>query len=262
MDLVDDLLRGLRSEGARVSREELPPTRRLTGDAALTLLVPVRGAAHLPDGVVRVGETAIVRGPFSARSDEHTVLLVGEYTMHGAVSHRLMDVLPSMLVLPDDDESCAALRDFLESQFTPCTPDQQVVRDRLLEWLLVCTLRAWFDLQPPAPVGWHDETLGPVLRAMHAAPAKPWTLAALASEAGVSRSTLADRFAKVVGKPPLTYLKDWRMTLAADLLAESTSTVATVAHRVGYADAFGFSAAFKRFYGVSPTECRAACRTG
>ncbi|MBB3733910.1 helix-turn-helix transcriptional regulator [Nonomuraea dietziae] len=72
---------------------------------------------------------------------------------------------------------------------------------------------------------------------------------------------LAERFVKVVGKPPLTYLKDWRMTLAADLLTESTSTVTAVAHQVGYADAFGFSTAFKRFHGVNPTECRTDCRT-
>ncbi|MEV0085187.1 helix-turn-helix transcriptional regulator [Saccharopolyspora sp. NPDC050642] len=91
---------------------------------------------------------------------------------------------------------------------------------------------------------------------MHAAPEKPWTLAALAREAGVSRTTLAGRFAKLVGEPPLTYLTDWRMTLAADLLAESTDPVAAIAHRVGYADAFGFSAAFKRFHGVSPSKYR------
>jgi AraC-like DNA-binding protein len=60
--------------------------------------------------------------------------------------------------------------------------------------------------------------------------------------------------------PPLTYLKEWRMALAADLLGEPASTVAAVARRVGYADAFGFSTAFKRFYGASPTECRASCQ--
>lgn len=77
----------------------------------------------------------------------------------------------------------------------------------------------------------------------------------------MSRTTPAGRFAKLVGKPPLTYLTDWRMTLAADLLTETTATVAAVAHQVGYADAFGVSAAFKRIHGVSPSEYRKACRT-
>lgn len=260
MDPVDDLLRTIRSDGAGVSIEELTPPRRLTGDAALSLLAPIQGVTELAGNLVRVGETAIVRGPFNAHSHEHTVLLIATYNGRGAVAHRLLDMLPPMLVLPDNDD-CSAMRDVVASQFASCGSGQQVVLDRLLEWLLVCTLRAWFDQQPATPVGWHDETLGPVLRAMHAAPGRPWPLAALADEAGVLRTTLAERFVKVVGKPPLTYLKDWRMTLAADLLTESTSTVAAVAHQVGYADAFGFSTAFKRFHGVNPTECRTSCRT-
>ncbi|MEV0698177.1 helix-turn-helix domain-containing protein [Saccharopolyspora sp. NPDC050389] len=50
--------------------------------------------------------------------------------------------------------------------------------------------------------------------------------------------------------------------LGPDLLTESTAPVAAIAHRVGYADAFGFSAAFKRFHGVSPSKYRQACHQG
>ena len=114
----------------------------------------------------------------------------------------------------------------------------------------------------PTP-GWlaalGDEVVGPVLRAMHASPQRAWTLPLLAREAGVARTTLATRFARLVGVPPLTYLTEWRMALAADLLAESSATVAAVARQVGYADAFGFSAAFKRVHGFSPSECRTRC---
>ncbi|MBC8091216.1 MAG: helix-turn-helix transcriptional regulator, partial [Pseudonocardia sp.] len=73
----------------------------------------------------------------------------------------------------------------------------------------------------------------------------------------VSRATLAKRFADLVGEPPLTYLTRWRMTLAADLLAEDEgATIAEIARAVGYSDAFGFSAAFKRVRGVSPSAFR------
>lgn len=92
--------------------------------------------------------------------------------------------------------------------------------------------------------------VGPVLRVMHETPGAPWTLTTSAAVAGVSRTTLAKRFAE----PPLAYLTDWRMTIAADLLAEPGATVSAVARRVGYADAFGFSTAFKRVRGVSPSE--------
>lgn len=238
MDPVDELLRGVRSTST--GRQELTGTLRFTGE--LTLVAPLRGQAQLADKTVDVGDIAVVRGPFEAESSS-AVLLVGTY----CVSDGLLDLLPPVLVLDGCDD--------LTSVYAP---GSQVVQNRLFEWLLVCTLRAWFD-QQQVPRGWDDATLGPVLRAMHAAPGKPWTLASLAGEAGVSRSTLANRFVKVMGKPPLTYLTDWRMSLAAELLAESTATVGAVAHQVGYADAFGFSAAFKRFYGVSPTQCRRSC---
>ncbi len=65
------------------------------------------------------------------------------------------------------------------------------------------------------------------------------------------------RFAELVGEPPLTYLTRWRMTLAADLLVEKeAATVADVARTVGYSDPFGFSVAFKRVRGVNPSEFR------
>lgn len=276
MDPFDDLLRGIRAHGAGFSRTELPPsgTLRLTDGASLTLCAPLRGEGSISHGEseaprpIRVGDTAIVRGPgpfvFSGSpTGERTVVLAGTCQVRSEVSRRLLGVLPPVLMVPDG-EACASLRDFLDSELTSCLPGRQVVLDRLLDWLLVCTLRAWFDQAETAPPGWYgalsDEAIGPVLRAMHAAPGRPWTLAALAGEAGVSRTTLAKRFAELVGEPPLTYLTHWRMTLATDLLTASTATVASVARRIGYADAFGFSTAFKRLHGMSPSECRRTCR--
>lgn len=75
----------------------------------------------------------------------------------------------------------------------------------------------------------------------------------------MSRATLAKRFADLVGEPPLTYLTRWRMMIAADLMRErEAATLAEIAREVGYSDAFGFSAAFKRIRGVNPTEFRRA----
>jgi AraC-like DNA-binding protein len=47
------------------------------------------------------------------------------------------------------------------------------------------------------------------------------------------------------------------MTLAAEYLADPHVTIGAVARRVGYADAFTFSAAFKRERGVAPITVRA-----
>ncbi len=101
---------------------------------------------------------------------------------------------------------------------------------------------------------------------IHNDPSHPWTVADLAAGAGASRAALARRFNELVGEPPMSFLTGWRMALAADLLVDSDATVGAVAHQVGYASPFTFSAAFKRAYGVSPKAYRNAAnrprRTG
>ncbi|MFE9459051.1 AraC family transcriptional regulator [Streptomyces californicus] len=188
-----------------------------------------------------------------------TVLLAATYDVRAQVPQRLLRALPPALVVPDEMD-CAPMRDYLEAEIGRGRPGDQIVLDRLLDWMLVCTLRDWFDRPEADPPGWYgalgDAVAGPALRAMHEDPAHPWTTAELARRAGVSRTTLAKRFTELVGDGPVAYLAEWRMTLAADLLARPELTVAAVARRVGYADAFGFSAAFKRLRGESPTAFR------
>lgn len=111
------------------------------------------------------------------------------------------------------------------------------------------------------PAAWPfqgDRMVERALRIMHDNPAYPWTLIKLAAELGVSRASLARRFHEHVGEPPMTFLKNWRMALAADLLRDPAETVTTVAEKVGYATPFAFSAAFKRVRGISPQEHRAS----
>ncbi|MFE2555911.1 helix-turn-helix transcriptional regulator [Streptomyces sp. NPDC059352] len=93
---------------------------------------------------------------------------------------------------------------------------------------------------------------------MHDDPARPWTVAALAAEVGVSRSGLTRGFARHVGEPPMTHLATWRVALAADLLRDTDATLSSIAHRVGYSTTFALSVAFKRRRGITPTQHRTA----
>lgn len=189
-----------------------------------------------------------------------TTLIVGAYPVRGEISRQLLDVLPPVLRVEAGGTGDAVL-DHLAAEVAMDVPGQQVVLDRLLDWMLVCTLREWFDRPGGRPPAWwaaqRDPVAGDALRLLHGEPAAPWTVATLADRIGVSRSTLAKRFTELVGEPPLTYLTRWRMTLAADLLIERPdATVAAVARTVGYSEPFGFSAAFKRVRGVNPSEFR------
>ncbi|MFJ7217363.1 AraC family transcriptional regulator [Amycolatopsis sp. NPDC098790] len=189
-----------------------------------------------------------------------TTLITGAYPVRGEIGRRLLDALPVVLRVAGGGTGDAVL-DHVAAEVAVDAPGQQVVLDRLLDWMLVCTLREWFDRPGGTPPAWwtaqRDAVVGHALRLLHAEPAAPWTVGTLAARTGVSRSTLAKRFGELVGEPPLTYLTRHRMTLAADLLAErETATVAEVARAVGYADAFSFSAAFKRVRGTNPSDVR------
>ncbi|WP_156755190.1 AraC family transcriptional regulator [Actinokineospora pegani] len=184
-----------------------------------------------------------------------TVLLTGTYNLRGAVTERLLDALPPLIV-----ESGSPLTPVLADEMAKDEPGQGAVLDRLLDLLLISTLRSWFARpDTPAPAWYRahtDKTVGQALRHLHDDPAHPWTVESLARATGVSRASLARRFAALVGEPPMSYLATWRLTLAADLLRHPEATVASVAAEVGYGSGFALSTAFKRHHGVSPTQHR------
>lgn len=215
-----------------------------------------RGADGRPLGA------ALDRGPrrWGTGGDEAgCVLLSGVYQVAGEVPAHLLRSLPGLLVV-----RAAALDSplpgLLGTEILRDAPGQEVVLDRLLDALLVTVLRSWLDGAGRAAPGWYagraDPVVGPALARLHDEPAHPWTVAALAARSGVSRSVLARRFSEVVGVAPIAYLTEWRLTLAAELLAQEDLTVAAVARRVGYGSAFALSTAFRRQHGASPQQWR------
>lgn len=101
-----------------------------------------------------------------------------------------------------------------------------------------------------------DPYLSKALTVMHKAPDMNWTTHNLAKEAGMSRSGFTQRFKDIVGTPPLTYLTDYRLRLAARHLRFQRSSIAQIGEMVGYSSNSTFSQAFKRVYDMSPSEYR------
>ena len=87
---------------------------------------------------------------------------------------------------------------------------------------------------------------------MHEAPTRAWTIAELAREAALSRTTFFERFSRVVGVAPMEYLLAWRMAIAKNLLRRKESGIAEIAQRVGYSSASTFNVAFTRYVGLPP----------
>jgi AraC-like DNA-binding protein len=189
-------------------------------------------------------------------------VVCGAFTFQGSICASLLEALPP-LVLVRSSEAEPALRSvltLLADETRREEPGQQTILDRLLDLLLVYTLRTWFASPAGTPPRWYsaldDAAVGAALRAMHGDPAHPWTVAELAALAGLSRAAFARRFHAATGTSPLAYLADWRIALAADALLRPGATLAAVAAEVGYGSEFAFSAAFKRQRGVAPGRWR------
>ncbi|HZE89067.1 MAG TPA: AraC family transcriptional regulator, partial [Verrucomicrobiae bacterium] len=132
--------------------------------------------------------------------------------------------------------------------------------------LFVEVLRRHLDALPAGQTGWlagvHDPAVGRVLALLHERPDAPWTLERLADDAAMSRSTLHERFVHFIGQPPMQYLSQWRMQVAARLLRDTKSKVLEVAFAVGYESEAAFSRAFKRAVGVAPGAWRSGAGSG
>ncbi|MFF4146851.1 AraC family transcriptional regulator [Streptomyces sp. NPDC001698] len=200
-----------------------------------------------------------------ALGEGSAVMLSGTYLAPSEIGRRLLSTLPAAVVRPAG-EGNDPLIGLLAEEMARDEPGQELVLDRLLDLLLVNVLRGWLaDPDSRAPAWYRaqsDPVVGPALRLLHDNPAHSWTVESIARKVGVSRAQLARRFTAVVGEPPMAYLADWRLTLAADLLREPDTTVAMVARQVGYSSGFALSSAFKRVRGLSPQEYRAQAATG
>ncbi|GAA2525253.1 AraC family transcriptional regulator [Winogradskya humida] len=220
-----------------------------------------------PDQVCRPipGVTgAPAMGPLGLRSwgndpDGATMLLTGTYHSPAEISRSLLAALPALVVLRPGEWDSGLIRHVIH-EVDRDAPGQDVILDRLLDLILITAVRTWLARPEAHPPRWYtaqeDPLVGTALTCIHARPEHPWTVAALAAEARCSRAAMARRFTELVGVPPMTYLTEWRLSCAADLLTHSDATLETIAREVGYASPFALSAAFKRVRGVSPSTLR------
>lgn len=175
----------------------------------------------------------------------------------------VLDALPAMVHLRAATRSTDRMRHLTE--FALCelrepSSGGRGVLLRLAELMFVEVVRGHLetaDTQSGWLAGLHDPLVARTLSLLHGAPSRRWTLEGLASQAGTSRSVLAERFAHFVGQPPMQYLTQWRMQLATRLLAEpGARKLAAVAEAVGYESEAAFSRAFKKCVGIAPAAWR------
>ncbi len=184
----------------------------------------------------------------------------------GGSTHPLVRTLPPVIVLPlEAVDTLEPALDLLFAEIDNVRCGQKVLADRLFEVVLIQLFR-WIvdhadELALPTGLltGLSDESLARALVAIHESPGRPWTLATMAREARMSRSSFAARFKEMVGQPPAEYLIGWRITVAQDRLRAGAS-IARTAAELGYANPPAFSRAFTQRVGCSPRAWLATAR--
>jgi AraC-like DNA-binding protein len=194
---------------------------------------------------------------------ERSQLICGFLGCDARPFNPLLATLPRVLHLPCHSAGGGVIEQLVKlalAESEAARAGGECVLARLSELLFVEVVRRYVAALPPENAGWlsglRNESIGRVLAELHARPAHPWSLDELARTVGVSRSVLAERFAHFVGVPPMQYLAQWRMQLAATLLSSSTLGLSEIAERVGYGSEAALSRAFKRWVGMAPAEWR------
>ncbi|WP_246387188.1 AraC family transcriptional regulator [Gluconacetobacter sacchari] len=197
------------------------------------------------------------------------LLIGGRFFFEGDHAGLLCGALPPIVHVRDASNQAAVLRWSLEQLATEMrdgSVGSALMADHLAQIMLLQVLRLWLASENRGAGGWlgalADPRLARAIGAMHADPARKWTLAALAGMAGMSRTVFAVRFRAVVGQTPLDYLVGWRMRLAADRLRRTGGRVADIGYSVGYESEAAFSAAFRRVLGLTPMQHRRAAAGG
>ena len=204
-----------------------------------------------------------------AGGGELTRLICGYLTCDVQLSGIFLAGLPAMLkVNIRDTPSGQWLEDTLRYSVTHAEaagPGSAAVIAKLSEALFVETLRRYIAQLPDTQTGWlagvRDPEVGKTLALLHRQPARPWTIAALAAEVGISRSVLAERFQHYLSDTPIGYLTRWRLHLAARLLTSTSKSVAEVAGDIGYESEPSFNRAFKREFGLPPARFRTQAKS-
>ncbi|WP_053387925.1 AraC family transcriptional regulator [Leucobacter japonicus] len=234
--------------------------RTVVPDAAL--------AAHDDVRHLSIGDAQLFTGreAHALRVDEHAFVLLSSLDFTEATAH-VLELLPDTILvrdLPGTEPAVAALASMLGPEVgrpAEACSDQagsSIVCGMMANTVLVSVIRAW-AIRGCAPDGWPSRTNDPfldrVVEAIHADPGRVWTLEDLARTGAMSRSVFAERFRIATGTSPANYLTDVRIRSAQQLLAEGRG-VSEVSRAIGYTSDDGFSRAFRRRVGVTPSAWR------
>lgn len=274
VEVLSDILKGLRAEGSVYFCDFLVPPWKLTyvnEDRAMFHLVR-RGRCQLhldrKTYTLETGDFVFIAPGVDHElmpvdsGDSQTLLLCGYCQFDAIENDVLLRALPRHVVmLRDDMEQWPWLKRTLEhlsAEYMSAAPGSDLTVNKLTEVLLVQLLRADFGRSNDIGIvaALHDKRVAKALTAIHNHPARNWTIESAAHEASMSRSGFSRKFKAIVGTSFFDYLTRLRMRDARALLSTTELSVPRIAEKVGYQSDLSFVKVFRKLHNVTPRAYR------
>ena len=193
----------------------------------------------------------------------HT-LFCAELRFNLEARHPLLAMMPDVIragELARRDATVPALLEAMEREVAHQRVGACGILARMADVVAATTIRAWVECVCSETTGWiaalRCPIVGKSLAAIHADPARGWTVPALARLAGTSRSAFATAFKNAIGQTPARYIARLQMFQASEWIAAKGMRVSVAADRLGYESEASFSRAYKRIMGTPPSAARA-----
>ena len=224
------------------------------GRAAPPLETVLEQAGYDVRQVLTLGETT---------DSAATKMLCGHFSFRDGAAHPVLDGLPNHILITAETRAENPWLDELLSMLARRAMTEQMGGTssikRMSEIVFIEVLRngiASSTQMDAMLAGFRDRQISRAIQAIHRAPEQTWTVDSLASEAGMSRSSFAERFRAFIGIGPISYLTEWRLQKALSLVHETERSIQEIAGMSGYQSAAAFTRAFASKFGAAPREYR------
>ena len=267
-DLLSQVLAKIRLTGDRVYSATLDMDKRLELDAKSShICVLQHGRLHIEGAdkqiiTVEKGDILLLpHDPSSLRimaTQGPAALIICRFWFDASSFQAMVFALPWLIHIKQTDAAAWAqnILHFILIESDDSQPGGALMISRLIDLIVIRILRTW--VQQGMASGWlgglSDERIARTLRAIHEKPGQQWRIDALAAIAGMSRSSFCERFSSLVGRSPLRYQNEWRLSLAKSMLAKKDSRIGEVGFAIGYESEAAFSRAYKSYFGRSPRD--------